>query len=62
MLRHPGEIWRMALPDGKEERIQGDFSGVQYGYQINLSWDGKEILIVQPRFQQNVVMIENLFK
>jgi len=41
-IRGVGEIWRMALPDGKEERIQADFLRVQGFYDFTLLQDGME--------------------
>jgi hypothetical protein len=61
-LRRPGELWKLGLPDGKEERLPADFLGVQYLGHVNPSWDGKEFIITVPRFPNNIVMIENLFK
>ena len=60
--RGTGEIWRMVLPDGKEERIKGDFSGVAGVFDFYPSWDGKEMIIVKQRYISNIVMIGNLFK
>jgi serine/threonine protein kinase len=57
-----GEIWRIELPDGKEERIPANFLGVDNYYYFSPSWDGKEIIIVKSRQESKIVMIENLFK
>jgi len=57
-----GEIWRIGLPDGKEERIPAGFLGVDNFWVFSPSWDGKEIIIVKTRSPLNIVMIENLFK
>ena len=56
------EIWRMALPDGKEERIQADFLGIENYYDFSPSWDGKEIIIVKWQSNNKIIMMENLFK
>jgi len=61
-FRGVGEIWRIILPDGKEERIPVDFSGVTLRFDFSPSWNGKEILIVKRRSESKIVMIENLFK
>ncbi len=61
-IRGIGEIWRMSLPDGKEERIQADLLGVDPFQGFTTSWDGKEIVVVKARQESRIVMIENLFK
>jgi dipeptidyl aminopeptidase/acylaminoacyl peptidase len=60
--RGVGEIWRMALPIGKEERIKADFLGVQNLADFSPSWDEKEIVVVKRKSLEKIVMIENLFK
>jgi hypothetical protein len=52
----------MTLPDGKEERIRGDFLGVESPLDFAPSWDGKEIIIFKRNRSSSIVMIENLFK
>ncbi len=59
--RPPIEIWRMSLPDGKEERIKADFLGVANFYDFYPNWDGKEIMIIKRRVSQKIVMIDDLF-
>lgn len=61
-IRGVGEIWRITLPNGKEERLPDDFPGVEYFSDFSPSWDGKEIIIVNNRYISRYVMIENLFK
>ena len=60
--RGVGEIWRMTLPNGKEERIKADCLGINNFYNFFPSWDGQEIIIVKSKLRSNIVMIENLFK
>jgi Tol biopolymer transport system component len=57
-----GEIWRMILPNGKEEKINADFIGVENFWDFSPGWDGKEIIIVKRQSLNKIVMIENLFK
>ncbi len=61
-IRSAGEIWRMSLPDGKEEHLQADFLGAEPFQGFTASWDGKEIIVVKARGESRIVMIENLFK
>jgi len=61
-LKEAGDIWKMTLPNGKLERIQANFLGVEYFNDFNPSQDGGEMIIVKRRYSANVVMIENLFK
>jgi Tol biopolymer transport system component len=61
-LRGNENIWKMTLPDGKEERIKTNFHGVERLDDIGPSWDGKEIVFVKRRYSSKMVMIENLFK
>jgi hypothetical protein len=61
-VRGAGEIWRIALPYGKEEHIKADFLGVDFIDDFSPNWDGKEMIIIKWRFRSNLVIIENLFK
>jgi len=61
-LRSAGEMWRMKLSDGKEERIQADLLGANPFENFAPSWDGKEIIVVKSRQESKIVMIENLFR
>lgn len=61
-LRSSGEMWRMSLPDGKEEHIRADLLGADPFQGFAPSWDGKEIVVVKARSESKIVMIENLFK
>ncbi len=61
-IRGVGELWRMTLPDGKEERIRGNFLGVETFFDFSPSWDGKEMIIFKRNRSSSIVMIENLFK
>jgi serine/threonine protein kinase len=56
------EVWRMALPDGREERVTGDFLGVDDFYDLIPNRDGKEFIVIKHRSMSNIVMIENLFR
>ncbi len=61
-LKSVGEIWKMALPDGKAERINADFLGVENFWNFSPSWDGKEMIIVKGNSNVSIAMIENLFE
>ena len=58
----PGELFRMSLPSGKEERIPGSFPGFSFGGAPSLNANTKEIIYAKVRSQGKLVMIENLFK
>ncbi len=60
--RGTAELWRMTLPDGREEHINADFLGVENFYDFSPSWDGTKMIIIKRRSEQKIVMIENLFK
>ncbi|MCX6132880.1 MAG: protein kinase [Ignavibacteriales bacterium] len=57
-----GEMRRMSLPDGRDERITGSFQGLTPQSSIDVSRDGKEIIYLDTRINAKLVMIENLFK
>ncbi len=61
-VRGIGEVSRMSLPNGKDERIPGEFFGVKAYGEFSLSWDGREAVVVKHRQSAKLVMIENLFK
>jgi serine/threonine protein kinase len=59
-VKSPGELWKISLPDGKQERLPRNFPGLLYFFSI--SQDGKEIVYIEMRGAGKLVMIENLFK
>jgi dipeptidyl aminopeptidase/acylaminoacyl peptidase len=60
--KSPGELLRVSLLSGKEERIPNSFPGFSFGAAPSLNPDTKEIIYAQIRSQGKLVMIENLFK
>jgi Tol biopolymer transport system component/predicted Ser/Thr protein kinase len=57
-FRTPTDIWRVSLPDAKEEHLRGPFpSGLRSPH---VSYDGKEMVYVDSRVSAKLVMIENL--
>lgn len=61
-IRGIGELWSMALPDGKEDRIRADFHEVDNFYNFYPNWDGSEIVLTKSRSSTKLVLLENLFK
>jgi len=61
-VNNVGEVRKMSLPDGKEQPFPVQLSDLQFGYGVGVSYDGKEIVYVEPRNRAKLVMIENLFK
>jgi hypothetical protein len=57
-----GEVWRMAMPNGRPTRIPADFLGVDNYEYFGPSKDGKEVIIGKWRNVSSMVIIENLFK
>jgi eukaryotic-like serine/threonine-protein kinase len=57
-----GELRRMSLPDGRDERLPGSYPGLTPQSNIDVSRDGKEIIYVDARINAKLVMIENPFK
>jgi Tol biopolymer transport system component/predicted Ser/Thr protein kinase len=53
-------LWRISIPDGKDERIPGTFPGLFRLFSI--SSDGKEIVYNDSRLNSKLVIIENLFR
>jgi Tol biopolymer transport system component/predicted Ser/Thr protein kinase len=52
------DLWRISLPDGKEEHLRGPFPS---GFSSpSASYDGKEMVYVDSRVSAKLVMIENL--
>jgi len=56
------EVRKMSLPDGKEQSFPVHLSEWQFNFGIGVSYDGKEIVYVEPRVRAKLVMIENVFK
>jgi serine/threonine protein kinase len=57
-----GELRRISLPEGRDERLSGSYPGLTPQSIIDVSRDGKEIIYVDTRINAKLVMIENLFK
>jgi Tol biopolymer transport system component len=57
-----GELRRMSLPEGRDERLPGSYPGLTPQSIIDVSQDGKEIVYVDARINAKLVMIENLFR
>jgi hypothetical protein len=60
VIKDVGEIWRMKLPDGKQERIPATFPGASLASSLSISNDEKEIVYIDSRISAKLVMIENL--
>ncbi len=60
--KNEGEIWKVKLPEGTEERLPGTFPGlVTLRADLNISYDGKEVVYVDRRTAGKLMTIENLF-
>ena len=55
-------IWKVHLPDGRREKLQGTLPGVTSTQSISFSQDGKEIVFINQQSRGKLVMIDNLFK
>jgi len=61
-VKNNGELWKVHLPELSEEKIPGIFPGLTLNSQINVGYDGKEMVYIDRRTVGKLVMIENLFK
>ena len=62
-VKNAGELRRISIPSGKEEVIRGVFPGINPSLSwLDISYDGKEIVYTDTRFNSKLIMIENLFK
>jgi len=61
-VKNNGEIWKIHLPELREEQIPGNFPGLTFASDINASYDGKEVVYIDKRSTGKLVMIENPFK
>lgn len=59
VIKDVGEIWKISLPDGKQERIPATFPGASLASDLNISADGREIVFIDARISAKLVMIEN---
>jgi len=59
-VKSRGELWRVAIPECREERVPGYFHGLSGDF--NVSSDGKYIVYTDQQIIAKLVMIENLFK
>jgi Tol biopolymer transport system component len=64
-VKNAGELRRIAIPSGKEEVIRGIFPGLNPDFEhstFDISYDGKDIVYTDQRYNSKLVMIENPFK
>jgi Tol biopolymer transport system component len=64
-VKNAGELRRISIPSGKEEIIRGVFPGLNPTFlhsTFDISYDGKEIVYTDARYNSKLVMIENPFK
>jgi tricorn protease-like protein len=62
VVRSDRSIWRMNLPDGRQQKLRGALPGVTSTRYLNFSPDGKEIVFINRQSRSKLVMIENLFQ
>ena len=55
-------VWKYHLPDGKKEKLVGNFPGVTSTSLMGFSNDGEDIVFVNQQSRGRLVMIDNLFK
>jgi len=57
-----GEVWRMSLPDGHEQRLPAVFNGLNpFHMDLQLSWDDRQVVFKKTREFSRLVLIDNLF-
>jgi len=62
-LKANGELWRISLPEGKQERLPEVFRGLNpNGGSIQLSYDDKHVVYLKSRADSRLVLIENPFE
>ncbi|MGH7890137.1 MAG: TolB family protein, partial [Thermodesulfobacteriota bacterium] len=61
-VKNDGELWKINLPEGKEERLPGTYPGLALRSSLSVSYEGKEVVYIDGRTTGKLVMIENLFK
>ncbi len=64
-VRNAGELRRISIPSGKEEIIRRVFPGLNPDFEhstFDISYDGKEIVYTDARYNSKLVMIENVFR
>jgi Tol biopolymer transport system component len=59
-LKSPGELWKISMPDGRQERLPRSFPGLVFWFSIGP--DNKEIVFIEQSSASKLVMIDNLFK
>ena len=64
-VKNASELRRISIPSGKEEIIRRVFPGLNpsfYHSSFDISYDGKEIVYTDSRYNSKLIMIENVFK
>jgi serine/threonine protein kinase len=58
-----GEVWRVSLPDGKQEKLPDILHGINpYAGNIQLSTDDQQLVYLKGQLEARLVLIENVFK
>jgi Tol biopolymer transport system component len=63
-VRNAGELRRISIPSGKEEIVRGTFPGLNptfYHSTLDISYDGREIVYTDARYDSKLIMIEHPF-
>jgi Tol biopolymer transport system component/predicted Ser/Thr protein kinase len=64
-VRNAGELRRISITSGREEIVRGVFPGLNPDFEhstFDISYDGKDIVYTEARFDSRLVMIEHPFK
>jgi serine/threonine protein kinase/WD40 repeat protein len=58
-----GELWRISLPDGKREQLPKIFNGLDpFSFQIQTSFDEKQVAFLKSRLDARLVLVENVLE
>ena len=61
-IKPNGEVWRLSLPDGHQQRLPAVFNGLNpFRMDLQLSWDDKQVVFKKVRAKSRLILIENPF-
>jgi eukaryotic-like serine/threonine-protein kinase len=60
--KSPGELRRLSLPNGNDERLPGTYPGLSQQSTLDVTPGGKETVYTDTRLNSKLIRIDNLFK
>ena len=62
-LKSNGEVWRISLPDGRQQKFPAIFNGLNpFHMDLQMSWNDERVVFLKGRQQSRLIIIDQLFR